>query len=99
MHEIVSLPHSLQMVALYQDPKGERVFRTVESSQPTSKPTTQSNHQQMQMPVLEHPDYEPAESLRRRVRELETKLSQYQVECMHVGTVLCHCMTLVKECS
>jgi len=79
MHESVSLPHSLQTVSLCQVPEGERVFHTVESSQSTSKPTTLSNHQQMQTPVLGHPNYEPAESLRRRVRELETKLSQYQV--------------------
>ena len=78
------------MVALYQDPEGEHVFRNVESSQSsnlTSKLTTQSTHHQT--PVLGHPDYQPMESLRRRVKELETKLSQYQVEFVDVGAVGC----------
>ena len=68
------------MVALYRDPEGKDVFRNAESSQSSnlaSKLTTPSNRQ---MQVLGHTDYEPVESLRKRVKELETKLSQYQVK-------------------
>ena len=68
------------MVALYQDPEGEHVLRDRETSQSSNlaiKVVTHTNHHQMQ--VLGHPDCERVKSLRRRVKELETKLSQYQV--------------------